>query len=407
MSVIAVTEDRFSGGETFAVALAKHLDFLCLTPAALIDRATAWGADPEKLRKVVENPPRLLGRLTVNNYTHLRVLRGMLGEEIRRRSAVCLGAVADLLPEAPEILRIRVRASHASRLRAAQSTKKVDSAEATRYLKDIDRRQRRWHTYVHGRAETASFGRFDLVVNTEDMALDEFCRMVETMIAQRTAGEEEPSAALGNFILASRIQAELALDPATAHLETQVQAFDGMVTLHGLVRGADELNAVKMVTALVRGVKQVDSSKVRLGDTDFPISFAGTPSYGPGRPWFRPAYALASVGAVAALSFVLIEAGRSKQESWPVVVQTPQGRFAGIITDTLCTGGHHIAQQTAECVRACVRHQGVKYALYDGSRTYVVNDQAAAERLAGKNVIVKGTVDQNTSTLLVDSIQAR
>jgi len=84
--------------------------------------------------------------------------------------------------------------------------------------------------------------------------------------------------------------------------------------------------------------------------------------------------------------------------------------FTGTITDNMCPAGDHsrmrMGSTDAECTIACVDLHGAKYVLYDGKDTYVLSDQKTPEKLAGKKVVVTGTLDAKTGTIQVDSITA-
>ena len=82
--------------------------------------------------------------------------------------------------------------------------------------------------------------------------------------------------------------------------------------------------------------------------------------------------------------------------------------FTGVVTDSMCGANHEMMQVTPEskCVRDCVRMDPnkYKYALYDGKQVYILSDQQAPEKFAAQKVIVRGTLDQKTNTIRVESI---
>lgn len=88
----------------------------------------------------------------------------------------------------------------------------------------------------------------------------------------------------------------------------------------------------------------------------------------------------------------------------------PAGTFTGVITDSMCGKSHQAMGVTpdSKCVRDCVHADPsrYKYSLYDGKSVYVLSDQQTPERFAAQKVSVKGTLDQKTSTIHVDSIVA-
>ena len=84
-----------------------------------------------------------------------------------------------------------------------------------------------------------------------------------------------------------------------------------------------------------------------------------------------------------------------------------QQTFTGVITDSMCGKDHAMMKVTPDsrCVLECVKG-GSKYALFDGTNTYVLSDQKTPEQFAGKKVTIAGTLFEKTKILKVDSISA-
>jgi len=80
MPILTVSEERFSGGREFAETLAKRLNLRLIDSNLLIERAAAWGADPEKLRAALDNPPNLLDRFTHHCRIQVCLLQAALAE---------------------------------------------------------------------------------------------------------------------------------------------------------------------------------------------------------------------------------------------------------------------------------------------------------------------------------------
>jgi hypothetical protein len=82
--------------------------------------------------------------------------------------------------------------------------------------------------------------------------------------------------------------------------------------------------------------------------------------------------------------------------------------FTGLITCSMC-GADHSAMKMGpapECVQACVRGHGAKYALYDGTNVYKLSDQKLPAPFAGKKVRITGVLYEKTRILRVDKIEA-
>jgi hypothetical protein len=82
--------------------------------------------------------------------------------------------------------------------------------------------------------------------------------------------------------------------------------------------------------------------------------------------------------------------------------------FTGVITDSMCAKDHKPMNMgpDADCTRACVKSsKTVKYALYDGKRTYLLSDQQTPEKYAAKRVKVRGNLVQKTGIIKVEAIE--
>jgi len=100
--------------------------------------------------------------------------------------------------------------------------------------------------------------------------------------------------------------------------------------------------------------------------------------------------------AVILLSIAVLSAAPARQT------------LTGIITDSMCANADHsqmkMGPTDAECTIACVDVHGAAYVLYDGKKTWTLNDQKTPEKFAGKKVTVTGTLDAKTMTIQVVSI---
>jgi hypothetical protein len=85
-------------------------------------------------------------------------------------------------------------------------------------------------------------------------------------------------------------------------------------------------------------------------------------------------------------------------------------KFTGTITDEMCPKADHtymrMGSNDAECTLACNSAHGATFVLYDGKEAYILSDQKAPEKFAGKKVTVTGALDAKAKTIRVDSITA-
>jgi hypothetical protein len=92
--------------------------------------------------------------------------------------------------------------------------------------------------------------------------------------------------------------------------------------------------------------------------------------------------------------------------SWSFAAMT-EGSWTGWVTDTHC--GEKGAKAGHEaCATKCVK-EGAKYALYNPAdkSMWVLSNQDAAAKMAGKEVTVKGKADTEKKTIEVSSMEAK
>ncbi len=219
MSIIAVSEESFSGGRHFAKALAKKLGVRYVDAAILVERAAAWSGDRKRLEAAPESAPDLLDRFIPLRHSQILVLQAALAQEVRGGNAVCYGAAADLLNvPAGEIIRIRVESSHHFRRLEVQENLGLHGGEAERYLHERDWDERGWHLYLFA-AKMDSPGPRDLTFDFGQTSLDEACAAVSDFVNHRSRISPHASdlASLERFATSTRLRAALAQEPQTLH----------------------------------------------------------------------------------------------------------------------------------------------------------------------------------------------
>jgi cytidylate kinase len=413
MSIIAVSEEGFSGGQEFAKTLAESLGCRYVDSAILVERAAAWGGDRKKLRAAFENAPGLLDRFLRDPEIQVLLLQAALAEDIREGNVVCYGIAADLLNlEARQILRVRVEASRTFRQLRVQERLKLPREEAETHLTQGDRNQRRWQSYLFS-IKVASPRGYDFLVNLERTTSDEACTAISDLISSqsRFRPSTTDTALLERFVVSSRIRAALAQNPPTAHLDLDVEIEDRTAVLRGMVRSVEEIDSLRRFVFPIPEDIKVDVDQVQLGSWDYhPPLFSSETAEAPiPRPaairapvFLRPAWLLAGVSVMV----LLVVAASHVPGRWFHPAETRLLSVAGVITDSQCGLSHKIEQKTAECVRSCVKLPGAKYVLNDGTHSFVLTDQQQAERFAAQKVVATGLLDEITGDLRLRSIQA-
>ena len=404
MQVIVVSGKAFSGGGSFAEALAYRLGYRWIDADVVLERAAAYGPSQEELNEALR-PPRAWDRFLCKRRRNLLVLQSALAEELGCHGAVCHGGLGDLLLGLDGCLRIRIEAPPDFRIQTLCDRLRLSRDEAVEYMRREDRNRERWVRHVCGRDAA---GTADVVLYLERLTVQEASEFAAHLVQSRSQPHSIRSgaAALDNFALSCRVRATLVTAPETANLELDAVAQAGVVSLSGMVRTPEQLSGVQHVAWSVPAIAGVVLNGVTIErpavtpDDLVRVYREKGKRASPGWHLLRPAWV--QIGLILVLtiagSWSLSEFGsRITANLFP---RDAARGFIGTITDTTCGP----KSMEAQCVRNCVR-SGAKYALYDGQKLYNLTDQGMADRYAAQKVRITGTLDATAGSLKVDSIQ--
>jgi cytidylate kinase len=239
-----------------AECLSQKLGYRCIDRDDIVQRAAARGVSERELRAALDQAPSSVSTMNHKKYVYLALVQAALAEEVRGGHAIYHGLAGQLLLKGGiGILRLRIIAPMEFRIRMAQERLKLGRAEVIAHIEKIDEDRRKWTRYLYG-VDWEDPSLHDLVINLEHIGIEQACRLAAGM-AMEAAFEFSPEskAQMDNLVLASRVRAELALNPFTSNLEVEVEARGGEVTIKGCL--FDEAEEVQQVAEAVPGVSAV------------------------------------------------------------------------------------------------------------------------------------------------------
>lgn len=264
MSVITVSRGSFSGGRTLAECLATHLGYRCVGREAIVERAAASGVSHQDLLDALLKPPSFLDRFKHKRYQYLTLFQAALAEEVKSGKVVYHGNAGHLmLKGARPVLRVRIIAPIEKRLTMLEERLKVRGSEALDYIQKVDEERRKWTRYLYG-VSWEDPVLYDVVFNLEFLDIEEVCKTVADIIQTCKCFQFSPEfqADLENLAIASRIRANVALNPPTSHLEIEATAKEGHVTIKGKGCTPEERKEVERVAMAVPGVKTINADEL-------------------------------------------------------------------------------------------------------------------------------------------------
>ena len=260
MSVVTISRGTFSGGKRLAECLAGRLKYRCVDRDVIVEKAAAWGVSQQELRAALEKPPTFLERFRYKRYLYLALVQAALTEEVRGGEVVYHGHCGHLLLKggAP-LLRARIIAPLEYRIAQAQDRLRLSHSEVVAHIKKMDNDRKKWTQYLYG-VDWNDASLYDLVINLEYIDIGEACNILASTVTQGKCYhfDRKCRAAMDDLARASRIKAELALNPGTSNLELDVLCEEGDVRVKGKIYDTDQIEQVERIAREVEGVTSVN-----------------------------------------------------------------------------------------------------------------------------------------------------
>ncbi len=248
-----------------AEALAKRLGYRSIDRDQIIQKAAACGVSLDALRTAIEKPPAFWGQSQHTKYIYLAFLQAVLTEEVRTGNAIYHGLAGHLLfGSGPHVLRTRIIAPMEFRIGKVQDRLKCNRKEAIAYIEKTDEDRRKWTQFLYG-VDWRDASLYDLVLNLEQMNLEEACDVICTVSRLKCfASTPQTQRALDDLAKAGRVKASLAMNPATADLQFEVVAQNGVVSIKGDIVSPAQVKTIGGIVRAVPGVTEVRLDQLEL-----------------------------------------------------------------------------------------------------------------------------------------------
>lgn len=265
MPIITISRGSFSGGKLLAENLGKRLGYRCIDREQIIQKAAAWGVSQDDLRTAIEKPPSFLGQSPHIKYIYLAFVQAALTQEVRTGNAIYHGLAGHLLlGKGPHVLRTRIIAPMEFRIDKVQDRLRCNRKEAIAYIQEMDQDRRKWTKFLYG-VDWTDASLYDLVLNLEQMNQQEACDVI-CSVSQLKCFEFTPETQriMDDLATASRVKANLAMDPATSDLQFEVMARGGSVSVKGDVVNPAQARQIGSIVRAVPGVAEVHLKELAL-----------------------------------------------------------------------------------------------------------------------------------------------
>ncbi|OGA44639.1 MAG: hypothetical protein A3F74_17930 [Betaproteobacteria bacterium RIFCSPLOWO2_12_FULL_62_58] len=260
MPLIAMTREMGSLGRDVAAQLSERLGKRVVHHEIIDQLANKMRLRKSHVIRFLEGKAGIWERLTTDK-TSLSIYTADETFQLAESGQVAVirgWGAAHLLRPIPHVVCIRVCAP--LQLRIERMMERLNTDDRTLVESEI-----RLSEEAHAAITRRHFGvkwqdseNYDLVLNTERLAIDECVEEVINLLDDRAFQETPASMQMfSNLALQTHVVAALRQDPRTAKMVISIEADQGRVTLSGILESGLEAQDAVDVAANVRGVKDV------------------------------------------------------------------------------------------------------------------------------------------------------
>ncbi len=245
-----------------AERVSQMLGYRCVDREVIVEKAAAYGVSQDVLRDALEKPPTFLERFQHKKYQYLTLIQAALTDEVKTGRVVYHGNAGHLLLKGGgPVFRTRIIAPLEFRIAMARERLRLSRDEAVEYIYKMDEARQKWTRYLYG-VDWTDPSLYDLVVNLENVTPEDASETIVHLVRRQRCFDfdERCRQMMEDLALASRVKADLALDDATSHLEFDVTATQGVISIAGKLSGPGLIRQVERVARQVPGVKEVNLS---------------------------------------------------------------------------------------------------------------------------------------------------
>ena len=261
MPIITISRGTFSGGKELAECVAAELGYTCLSREVILEAAEQYDVAPAALAAVIEKPPSFLSRLHRERNQYLAYFRSTLCKHALEDKLVYHGLGGQfLLAGIDHVVRVRVVANLEYRVAAARRLMNVSHHQALSHITKVDKDRAKWSRFLYGE-ECTDPDHYDILLNLRRLTIEGACSLVCALARlPEYATAEASRQALEDNYLQSRVEAALLGDERTAASRHEIKVDRGVVTVEGVAKLQEAIDAVPEVLDKVEGLRKLNNA---------------------------------------------------------------------------------------------------------------------------------------------------
>lgn len=266
MAIVTISRGSYSKGKEVAEKVAQKLGYQCVAREVFIALSRELNVPEVRLVRAIHDAPSILDRFTYGKEKFVAYFQAALLNYLKKDNIVYHGLAGHFfLKGISHVLKVRIIAEMAERVRQEMAREKISAEAAYTILKKDDEERRKWSTNLYG-IDTADPGLYDLVIHIRKIQVDDAVELIAHTVnrdAFKTSSESRK--ALEDLALAAEVRAALVgIKP-----DIRVSVRDGKVTMGAsaiLIKEPSLAAELEKIARHVPGVRDVEIKLSHLVD---------------------------------------------------------------------------------------------------------------------------------------------
>ncbi len=210
MPVITISRGSYSRGKEVAEALARELDYECISRDILVEASDQFNIPEIKLVKALHDAPSVFERFSHGQEHYISYFKSSFLSHIAKGTIVYHGLAGHFfLQNISHVLKVRITAKMSDRVQEEMKREGCSKATALYNLKKDDDERRRWSLQLYGKDAWDS-RLYDMVFCVDTLTVDDIVDILSKTVRKKQFQETEESIAqLQERVLLAKIYAML------------------------------------------------------------------------------------------------------------------------------------------------------------------------------------------------------
>ena len=257
MSIITISQDKYSQGEEIAEKVAQNLGYECVGPEIIGDLCKSHGFPLSRIESALRDCPGILDHLSPKKEQYLAMFRAVFFETMRHDNVVYHGLAGHIfLENIPNVIKIRVTADLEERARQAMLKDGLRFKEARKRLIKEEKERSRWTKQMFDK-DNQDPQLYDLYLNLKNISLNTAIAVIVDMAKLSLNGNAMMmKKRLKDMALAAKIEARL----LASFTEVEAIADDGdvFVRVQGSILQEESIvEKARKIMANIEGIRVV------------------------------------------------------------------------------------------------------------------------------------------------------